>query len=148
MRPARAWIVAGVALILSAAATPARAQCSIWSVTDVTFGTYDVFAPAPLDSVGRVIVRCSTPHWVRIELSRGLAPTFNPRTMGDGAARLNYNLYLDAARSVVWGDGTGGTDVFRDHGRSPSAFIYGRVPPLQDAAIGAYSDQITLVIQF
>jgi spore coat protein U-like protein len=69
---------------------------------------------------------------------------------GDTAA---YNLYLDAARSTVWGDGTAGTSTARlsvlalvlAAGAMP---VYGRMPPKQDLRVGSYSDGIVATISF
>ena len=34
--------------------------------------------------------------------------------MSNGASQLQYNLYLNAGRSVTWGDGTNGTSTIQD----------------------------------
>ena len=50
--------------------------------------------------------------FIAITISRGASATFNPRSMVVGADALNYNLYLDASRTSIWGDGTGGSSHF------------------------------------
>jgi spore coat protein U-like protein len=69
-----------------------------------------------------------------------------------GSEPLNYNLYLNAARTTIWGDGTGGTQEFTDHtppfGRSIVVPIYGRIPALQDVSVGSFSNTITVTYQF
>ncbi len=79
----------------------------------VNFGNYSVFAGgAPQTATTTFDVNCDN-NGVRItvRLSRGInSASFNPRTMKNGAgAALNYNLYVDAANSQIWGDGTGGS---------------------------------------
>lgn len=37
--------------------------------------------------------------------------SFSSRYMLSGANRLYYNMYTDAARTVVWGDGTAGSST-------------------------------------
>jgi spore coat protein U-like protein len=133
--------------------SPAAAQCTV-SASGVSFGSYDVFAPAPRDSSGSVTYECLVVVTVQITLSRGSAPTFTPRTLVQGAETLQYNLYLDNARSTVWGDGSGGTSVFTrtlalgDVGQTVVVPVYGRIPARQDVSAGAYNDSITVTINF
>jgi spore coat protein U-like protein len=64
--------------------------------------------------------------------------------------RLNYNLFVNAGRSTVWGDGAPGTstvflkNVKKNH--PAVATIYGRVPPGQNVSVGSYSDSLTVTI--
>ena len=79
----------------------------------------------------------------------GAAPTYNPRTMLSGANTLNYNLYFNAARTNIWGDGTAGTVVWaRNVNRNTNynRTVFGRIPAGQDAAAGAYTDTIVATI--
>jgi spore coat protein U-like protein len=146
-----AWAVSA-ALVLGLA-TSARAACTITS-TPLTYGTYNVFATTPLDSTGSVTYRCgNSDHNIVITLDRGGAATFNPRRMLLGTEVLNYNLYLDAARTTIWGDGTGGTQAFTEHNpqgnnRDLVLPIYGRIPAGQDVKAGTYTNTITATIQF
>jgi hypothetical protein len=89
--------------------------------------------------------------FIRIQLNRGSSASFNPRTLQNGTEILNYNLYLDSARTSIWGDGTGGTIDFTDTAAvlfSKTATIYGRVPAGQDAGTGNYSDSLVATIVF
>jgi len=116
------------------------------------FGTYNVFNVAPLDSTSTVTFRCAKEKNIQISLSNGGAPTFNPRQMLSGAERLNYNLYLDAARTSVWGDGTGGTTMYSNanprNNTDVTVTIYGRIPPGQDVPAGIYTNTITATINW
>jgi spore coat protein U-like protein len=64
--------------------------------------------------------------------------------------RLNYNLFVNAGRSTVWGDGAAGTStVFLKNvkkNRPVFTTIYGRIPPGQDVSVGSYSDSLTVTI--
>jgi spore coat protein U-like protein len=148
-------VVTALMFVTSALATPftAQAACSLTS-TSIAFGNYDIFSAAPLDTLGQVIFRCgNNDHDVSISLDRGGAPTFNPRRMLNGGNTLNYNLYLDAARTVIWGDGSAGTQNFFVHNpqannRDISVPIYGRIPAGQEASVGNYSNTLTATINF
>jgi spore coat protein U-like protein len=67
--------------------------------------------------------------------------------------QLLYNLFVDAARTVIWGDGTGGTQFLlvrnpRPNNQDISVPIYGRIPALQDVRVGNYTNTITATINF
>lgn len=148
-RPAAVALFAFAFLVL--APEPVEANCSI-TTTGVAFGSYNVFAAAPVDSTGSVRYQCSGGSVIfTISLSRGASSTFQPRRMASGTDTLSYNLYLDAARISIWGDGTGGTAWFTATsvtGKPATATIFGRIPAGQDVAVGSYSDTIVVTIQF
>jgi len=127
----------------------ADAACTI-SVTGVSFGSYDVFAAAPLDSTGTVTIECN--KMLQVILTRGSSSSFTPRTMRSGALEiLDYNLYLDAARTVIWGDGSSGTQLYSKSNSGNNAFsvtVYGRVPAGRDVSAGSYSDTVTVTMNF
>jgi spore coat protein U-like protein len=141
--------VALALLLLVLAPRGAQAQnCRIESVTGVTFGTYDVYSVNALDSVGSITWHCSPSSAAQIALDRGSSPTFNPRTLRSGSEVLSYNLYLDAARTTIWGDGTAGTLVHTGSGGRVTVTIFGRIPAGQDVAPASYADTITAVLNF
>lgn len=158
MRRGRA--LAGIApcigcVLLLGLASPvlAASNCSIMTVSDVAFGTYNVFDASPLDSTGTLRIRCTgNASNITVDLSRGNAPTYSPRQMLWMAEVLSYNLYIDAARTMIWGDGTGGTShyglVDPPNGNSFDLTVYGRVTALQDVSAGAYSDTIVATVNF
>jgi spore coat protein U domain-containing protein, fimbrial subunit CupE1/2/3/6 len=130
----------------------AFAVCSL-SSTSISFGNYDVFSTAALDTNGSIVYRCgNADNNISISLNHGGAPSFNPRWMLKGSEILNYNLYLDAARTVIWGDGTAGTQTFfiknPPNNQDVTVPVYGRVPSGQSISKGAYSDTITVTINF
>ena len=127
-------------------------SCTI-SAVGVSFGTYNVFSVTPLDSTGSVTYNCSGivgSSRITINLSKGGAATFNPRQMKKVAETLNYNLYLDAARTTIWGDTTGGTSQYGPIKpvSSNTITIYGRIPIGQDHTAGSYTDTVVATINF
>ena len=129
----------------------AMAACTI-STTPVSFGTYNVFSSTPLDSTGSVTFNCDNRANITITLNNGGATTFNPRRMLKGSEALNYNLYRDAARTSIWGDGTGGTQVYSDprtpRNQNVTLTVYGRIPAGQDVSVGTYTNTVTATINF
>ena len=69
-----------------------------------------------------------------------------------GSFQLGYNFYLNASRTVVWGDGTGGSQVSGGKAQPGqqtfSLPVYGRVFPGQSVGAGAYSDNVLVTIVF
>jgi spore coat protein U-like protein len=70
-----------------------------------------------------------------------------------GSDALYYNLYIDAARTAVWGDGSGPGQIvtasFPAVSRTAKIFnIYGRVVALQNVAAGPYRDSIAVTVTY
>src|SRR4029077_19262180 len=110
------------------------------------------------DALGQVIYVCGRVPTderilrdVRIEISRGSANSYD-RSMVSDHDKLRYNVYLDAAHTTVWGDGSSNTDYYLDR-RPPNDSavtvpIYGHIFPLQDVAAGNYVDVLEITILF
>lgn len=138
------WLLA-VALAITASQAWA-AQCSL-SVQGASFGSYDVFSNQSLNSTGNIGVSCDISAAYSVSLSAG-GGSYASRSMASGAHRLNYNLYTDATRTTIWGDGTGGTATVSGSGTTVNHTVYGRIPASQNAYVGSYSDTITVTLTF
>jgi spore coat protein U-like protein len=140
-----------LAILLAPRAAIAQGQsCRIQTVVAPAFVTYDPFSPAPLDVAGSITHNCPRQRPVQILLDRGGSATFTPREMRSGGEVLAYNLYLDPPSTPgarIWGDGSGGTYGYAGSGRV-TVPLYGRVFPLQDVAVGTYSDTVTITFLF
>ncbi|MCA9547037.1 MAG: spore coat protein U domain-containing protein [Myxococcales bacterium] len=141
-------------LLLTQPATAALV-CGIDAITPVSFGAYDPFDGLPTDAAGSVTYSCSgalESDSVAIELSAGGAASFAPRQLTSGANTLNYNLYLDAARLSVWGDGGGTTVRYEASGTglngTHEVTIHGRIPAGQNPSAGAYGDGIVVTVAY
>lgn len=146
----RAVVLASAALACAGVAADARAACTILASAGPAFGAYDPVAARPLDAAGSISYTCS-PRKPAVWLSTGSSGTYSARTLRSGGEVIAYNLYLDAARTLVWGDGSAGTSVDVP---SPAPInqktlpVYGRIPAGQDAASGTYSDTIVVTFAF
>lgn len=154
-----ALLVGSLAVGLTAP-TPARA-CTLCScsatTTGVNFGSYDPTVTSPNDASGTVTINCTGVvalfGTVEVAASPGSSGVAAQRTMRSGGNALNYNLYVDPARSIIFGNGTGGTQritrplngllVF-----GQSVFFYGRIPPRQWARAGTHTDSIVITITY
>ena len=140
--------------LLALSPVAARAACTV-SANLLAFGVYPPFSGTPTDSTGEVRVQCSSGFTglYTIALNAGLnsGGSFANRQMASGANRLSYQLYRDAARTSVWGDGTGGTSTVSTlctNNCNDRVTVYGRVPALQHVAPGAYVDTVTVTVTY
>ena len=67
--------------------------------------------------------------------------------MTSGANTLAYEIYFDTAMTVVWGVGADSQAVASGGGTS-TVQMYGRIFAQQDAAVGNYTDTITVTFNF
>lgn len=127
------------------------------TATPVAFGLYSPGSPSPTNANGTVTVACTvvagnTLPSFTAALDAGIAGSFAPRQMDFAGTRLNYNLYTDAAHTIVWGDGTGGTstqsyDASGAQGQV-NFTVYGQMPAGQYVAPGSYADTITVTVSY
>jgi len=133
-----------------------QAACNV-SATAVAFGIYDPLSGSPDDSTGTINVHCTfllaLPLSYEVRLSTGGSGSYAARTLASGGNTLSYNLYTSASHATVWGDGSGGTGTVSfsslgllSHNRNYT--VYGRLPAGQDAAVGSYSDTITVTLDY
>jgi len=156
-------ICLGLATALGSAEAAAAVDCSV-STTGVAFNIYDPLAAVPNDSTGSVSLACSylsggaTQIAYKVMLSAGNSGTYVLRRLTANSNQLNYNLFSDAGRTTVWGDGAGGTSVMSgsftvgpgvgNGQRQDSRTVYGRIPARQDVLDGAYTDVIIVTLEF
>jgi spore coat protein U-like protein len=122
----------------------------------MNFGLYKPLTQTHLDVMGQVTVRCqSQPGSFTITMGPGVSGDQTARTMlSTGATVLNYNLYRDAARTQIWGDGTPPTFVVsgvRPSKGRPTFYnypIYGRIFANQVPDPGLYSDTPIVTVLF
>ena len=133
---------------------PAWAACSFSITSAIVFGNYDIFNNAPLDTVGTLVYRCGqTDQNITIALDTGGASSFANRRMLKGSEPLHYNIYLDAARTIIWGDGSGGSKAYFIKNPQPNNAditiqVYGRIPAGQSVSAGTFSNELTVTMIF
>lgn len=129
-------------------------KCNI-TATPVNFALYDVLSFTPNDSTGGITVDCSNPVGkpitVTVTLSTGSSGSFFERKMklSTGSDTLIYNLYTNAARDRVMGDGSGTTEAPFNVVTRPQAWaipLFGRIPARQNVPPGIYSDVLTATV--
>lgn len=160
-RSLHAWIRYAAAATLWGAAHAAFALASCTASASTTaFGTYLPTAASPLDSVGNVQVSCSLLGVISIavaytiSLSTGSSGSYSQRVMSSGGPNLDYNLYSNASRTSIWGNGSGGTSTVSDGyllgllTTTRNYPVYGRVAAGQNVPAGTYGDTITVQVDY
>lgn len=128
-------VAAALATLLWAAPTVAAPNCNL-STPGLAFGTHDYSAARTLDISTTLTLSCSCSAGdilqYRISLSAGRG-TMDMRHMVSGAESLDFNLFIDAARTLAWGDGTAGSSSVAggplacNGGITLAHTVYGRV---------------------
>jgi spore coat protein U-like protein len=136
--------------------------CSL-TVTGLSFGNYDLFSATALDTTGNVDVTCAKDAAdgngaitvaYAVALSAGSSNSLAQRTMLSGSDALQYNVYSNSLRTVVWGAGatsqlTSSMKLTGPRGQQTNSHsAYGRAPPLQDVGAGLYADTLVLTLTF
>ena len=97
-----------------------------------------------------------------ITISPGSSGVYANRTLKFGSQALNYNIYVNAADTQIFGDGTGGTydytlcypggnvscSVSGNSGTQYVEPMYGLLPGGQDVSAGSYTDSIIATITY
>ena len=146
-------VVAGSATANLQVTAAVSANCTITTAT-VAFPAYDPIianASANDDGTGTVTIACTKGTVATIGLGLGANALVSQRRMKDaGTDYLNYALYLDSARTTIWGTTSPNllTPVAAPD-KTPRAFtVYGRIPSGQDIPAGAYTDTVVATVNF
>ncbi|GAM99985.1 sigma-fimbriae tip adhesin [alpha proteobacterium U9-1i] len=131
-------------------------SCEV-SAAPLTFGAFEPLDSAPLDGAGAIEVSCSgiaALSAIDVGIGGGINGTVAQRKLKSGANLLNYNLYTNAGRTQIWGDGTGGypdrtiNNTLSLLTWNSSTPVYGRIAAAPAAPVGAYSDTVTISVEW
>ena len=135
-------------MLVSANVAP---SCQLNSVQNIAFGTLNPLADN--DTQGDIVWVCTAGTNTTIELDGGGSGNILARTMTGPAAPLPYQLFTDAGRSQIFGDGTTGNSVGVagvGYATPGTVTVYGRVAQAdaQTAQNGNYNDTVVVTIIF
>ena len=120
--------------------------CSL-SGGSLTFGQYVSGQTADLDAVGQINYTNCVGN-LRFELDGGQAASVTNRQMASGTARLRYQLFRNAPRSLAWGTGTDALTVLLLIPQNGRVDVYGRILGGQGVAAGTYTDTVNITLTF
>ena len=145
-------------VLLIAVLIPPEAHAITCRVTvfAIDFGIYMPLTTTHVDVTGQIDVQCQAqPGSFTVVIGPGVSGDQLARTLTAGGPNvLNYNLYRDAARTQIWGDGTPPTLVVSGvrPGKGRPTFynypIYGRIFANQAPNPGIYSDNLLVTVLF
>lgn len=152
-----AFSIPGAQPVLAATATTTftvnatvLASCLV-AATNLDFGVYSPASGTPDDATNTVTATCTPTTDYTIALDGGTSGgDVEARTMTNAVDTLGYALYTTAARTTIWGDGTGATATVAGTGNgTPQAYtVYGRIPISQSVSPGLYADLITVTLTY
>ena len=162
MRRSLPWsLLVVLAFILAGRPALAAGESCTVTATPLAFGTFAPLSGTVLDATSTVTVTCICPVLClginyTVAVSTGGSGTFSPRRMNAGTPTLAYNGYTAAARTTVWGDGSGSTVVqsrcrlaaLIGSGWVEPITFYGRIPVNTAAIPGSYMDTLNVTVTY
>ena len=129
-------------------------QCSVAAV-NLTFPAVDPLS-SQTDGATTVTVNCTknSPYTVGLDAGTTTGASIGQRKMANGADIMNYNLYTDAARSIIWGNSAVAPTWVSGTGAGMQTAqvlnVYGRVAAGQsNLAVGTYTEPtITVTVTY
>lgn len=113
----------------------------------LAFGDYNPLSTTPGDAQATITIACTRSTTYSVALGAGSHAAGTTRQMANGADRLQYELYSDAARLTAWT----GTSTVAGTAASTAPIplvVYGRIPARQLVRAGAYGDVVQSTINF
>lgn len=141
------------------------------TASEVAFGTFSPLGGgSAADTAGQVQVTCNLtdpdafPNGTNVRfnyavsLSGGQSGNVADRRLGSLGTQTRYDLYLNSARTTVWGDGTGGSSTIQGSILIPASnptpktdthAVYARIPAGQQLATpGFFVDNIVVTVSW
>ena len=113
----------------------------------LSFGEYTTGQVDDLDAEGTIsFSNCS--GTLTFELDGGQAQNIDGRRMTNGGQQLNYQIYRNAARNSVWGQGGNAQQIVLVVPQSGTVDVYGRIAGGQNVSSGDYTDIVNITLTF
>lgn len=147
------------AIVLLALSTPGHAGCTT-SFSGLAFGAYPTLVSADVTSSATISIDCQNmPGGSSYTL--GLGPSaagsgnrISTRYLSNtqGGDLMTFNLFTDANRTILWGDGVTGALIrgnLDTGGRQSSVAVYGRIPAGQNTLrAGSFLSSMTITLTY
>jgi spore coat protein U-like protein len=131
--------------------TTNNSTCSV-STTNLDFGTQNLLTSATL-ATNSLYITCTPGTAYTVGMNNGssgaTSPALRKMTNVGTTDFVSYGIYLDAARTQVWGDGvTGAMPSATGNGLAQSFTGYGRVPVQITPTPLDYTDTVVVTITY
>lgn len=140
-------------------AGPAQAANCTISAVPIAFGAYNPVTKAAVNTTATITTTCTAlvvAGSYSISISSGQSGTPTTRYLLSNTNRLNYQVYIDSARTRIAGDGVAGTATVDGNitplvgllTASRTDTLYATIPAGQSAVPGIYTDTLVLQITY
>lgn len=152
-------VLVGLLPLLAPAPASSAASCALLPPADGTlvgFGNYNALL-GDVDGIGQIRLLCvpdlleglPVSYTLAADAGTGSGGSFSPRRLTDGGYGLDYNMYLDASHTQVFGDGSVGTHTAAGScSATCTVMVYGRIFGGQSVPSGPYQDSIVVTLDF
>jgi spore coat protein U-like protein len=126
-------------------------SCTFSIAESLDFGAYDDDSVTSAYSTATFNLKCTRAGTTAV-VSAGPSTTTGSmsdrRLDGPGDSVLRYQVYTNASRTVIWGDGSQDTQQMSvpQSGSSWSFTVYAEVFPHQVGEVGAYTDSLVITV--
>lgn len=137
--------------------TTMAVSSTVLSVCTVTaaplaLGNYNPTSSTATDAASSVTVLCTLNQAYNVRLSQGVngsSVTARKMIRTSGTELLSYSLYRDSARTLNWGV-TDATDTLASTGTGLDQIhmVYARIPARASVPAGAYTDTVTVTVNY
>ncbi len=125
-------------------------ECKVRTANDLDFGSHGVL-DANLDVDSTIGVQCTTgqAYDVALGVGNGAGATTAIRGMTGPGGLVNYTIFKDAGRTVLWGEtAPANTVAGTGNGNVQTIPVYGRVPPQTTPSAGVYTDIVIITVTY
>ena len=133
-------------------AAPRTAESCRLNTRPLDFGAYEDGSPAAVLTTATIDLVCrgigeATAAIVTAGPSANTG-TYQNRALRNGDSYLRYQVYINSARTIVWGDGTQDTQpvVVPGPATNRSFTVYGGMGNSQSGEVGRYSDVLRITV--
>lgn len=138
--------------LVSTSAPAAAASCSIGNGF-LSFGNIPALtSTVPVNATGSFTEDCTLGTAFSLSMDKGLwGLSISSREMKYilGTAKISYQMYQDAAHSIIFGDGvTGSKETGHGQGFSTLVSVYGQIPSQNISVLGFYDDSLTITVTY
>ena len=148
-----------LASLLSSPALAQTSNCSFSSMggTLIDFGVFPANQSTAVVAADNIEFSCSDTVLPAVSyvvtISEGSSNDFTKRTMRFGGAKIDYNLYVDATQTQIFGNGQPSSGTSSASGACLSGTscivpVYGRIDGGQSFMAGQFSDSVVVTIAF
>jgi len=134
-------------------ATPRLTESCRLTTRGLDFGSYEDGSPAAVLTTATMDLACrglgsAGTHAIVTAGPSSVTSVYQDRRLANGQSYLQYQVYINSQRTIVWGDGTSDTQpVLVPLSSTNASFtVYGGIFQGQSGEVGRYSDTLLITV--